>query len=187
MKATRKVLRPRREGADRQAVRWQDDFADYIRTECHLAANTVEAYRRDLVRFFSWLGSRRFQSLSVNELAEYPAWLGEQQLSPKSITRHVASLKVFFRFVQLEGALTDNQAELLGTQKLWQKVPQVLSVAQVEALLAAPRKSDPWWLRDRAILESVVCHRVSSVRTRHPEARRHASGRTLLHLPRQGR
>ncbi|TWU24629.1 site-specific tyrosine recombinase XerD [Bythopirellula polymerisocia] len=153
MKATRKVLRPRREGADRQAVRWQEDFADYIRTECHLAANTVEAYRRDLARFFSWLGSRRLQSLSVNDLAEYPAWLGEKQLSPKSITRHVASLKVFFRFVQLEGALTDNQAELLGTQKLWQKVPQVLSVSQVESLLSAPRKSDPWWLRDRAILE----------------------------------
>ena len=154
MKATRKkLLKPRREEADRQAVRWQEDFADYIRTECHLAANTVEAYRRDMAKFFEWLGSRRFQSLSVNELAEYPAWLGEQQLSPKSITRHVASLKVFFRFVQLEGALTDNQAELLGTQKLWQKVPQVLSIAQVEQLLAAPRKADPWHLRDRAILE----------------------------------
>lgn len=153
LKANRKKLRPRREAAERQAVRWQEDFADYIRTECHLAANTVEAYRRDLARFFQWLGTRRLQSLSVNELAGYPEWLGEQQLSPKSITRHVASLKVFFRFVQLEGALTDNQAELLGTQKLWQKVPQVLSVSQVEELLAAPRKADPWFLRDRAILE----------------------------------
>lgn len=153
LKPTRKTLRPRRETADRLAVRWQEDFADYIRTECHLASNTVEAYQRDLAKFFLWLGSRRLQSLSVNDLAGYPAWLGEQKLSPKSITRHVASLKVFYRFVQLEGALTDNQAELLGSQKLWQKVPQVLSIAQVEQLLAAPRKSDSWWLRDRAILE----------------------------------
>jgi integrase/recombinase XerD len=55
--------------------------------------------------------------------------------------------------MQLEGAITDNQADLLGTQKLWQKVPQVLSVAQVEELLAAPRGADGLWLRDRAILE----------------------------------
>jgi integrase/recombinase XerD len=153
LKPQRKILKPRREGADREAVRWQEDFANYLRTECHLAANTVEAYRRDLARFFQWLGSRRMQSLSVSELAGYPAWLTEQSLAPKSVTRHVASLKVFFKYLQLEGAITDNQADLLGTQKLWQKVPQVLSIAQVEQLLTAPRPADGWWLRDRAILE----------------------------------
>jgi integrase/recombinase XerD len=153
MKLQRKILKPRREGAEREAARWQEDFANYLRTECHLATNTVEAYRRDLTRFFQWLGSRRMQSLSVSELAGYPAWLNEQMLAPKSVTRHVASLKVFFKYLQLEGAITDNQAALLGTQKLWQKVPQVLSVAQVEQLLTAPRAADGWWLRDRTILE----------------------------------
>lgn len=153
MKPQRKILKPRCEGADREAARWQEDFANYLRSECHLAANTVEAYRRDLARFFHWLGSRRMQSLSVSELAGYPAWLTEQTLAPKSVTRHVASLKVFFKYLQLEGAITDNQADLLGTQKLWQKVPQVLSIAEAEQLLTAPRSADGWWLRDRAILE----------------------------------
>jgi integrase/recombinase XerD len=153
MKPQRKILKPRHASADREAARWQEDFVNYLRTECHLATNTVEAYRRDLTRFFQWLGSRRMQSLSVSELAGYPAWLVEQTLAPKSVTRHVASLKVFFKYLQLEGAITDNQAALLGTQKLWQKVPQVLSVAQVEQLLTAPRAADGWWLRDRAILE----------------------------------
>ena len=50
-----------------------------------------------------------------------------RELAPASISRHVVSLKVFFRYLQLEGVLTDNQAELLGTQKLWQRVPTVLS------------------------------------------------------------
>jgi integrase/recombinase XerD len=153
MKAQRKILKPRREGADREAARWQADFVNYLRTECHLAGNTVAAYERDLAKFFRWLGNKRMQSLSVSELAGYPAWLAEQSLAPKSVTRHVASLKVFFRYMQLEGAITDNQAELLGSQKLWQKVPQVLSIAQVEELLTAPRAADGWWLRDRAILE----------------------------------
>jgi integrase/recombinase XerD len=149
----RKLLPPRREARQREVTQWQEAFVNYLRSECHLAANSVEAYGRDLSRFLHWLGGRRLQGLSVSELAGYPAWLAEQGLASKSIVRHVASLKVFFRFLQLEGAITDNQADLLGAQKLWQRVPQVLSVAQVEELLIAPRAGDPWWLRDRAILE----------------------------------
>jgi integrase/recombinase XerD len=153
LKRIRKRLKPRRETTQREASRWQEDFADYLRSECHLAANTVEAYARDLTRFFEWLRGRRLQQLTVSDLSAYPAWLGEQALAPKSVARHVASLKVFFKFLQLEGALTDNQADLLGSPKLWQRVPQVLSPEQVAKLLTAPRRGDRYWLRDRAILE----------------------------------
>jgi len=153
VKNLRKKMKPRRESAQRLTAQWQADFIDYLRSECHLAGNTVEAYGRDMRRFFEWLGNRRIQELRVSDLAGYPASLAEQSLAPKTVTRHVASLKVFFRFMQLEGALTDNQAELLGTQKLWQRVPEVLSEKQIDALLTAPRKTDGWWLRDRAILE----------------------------------
>ena len=90
------------------------------------------AYERDLRRFFDWLGGRRIAGLTISELADYPAWLTAQELAPASISRHVVSLKVFFRYLQLEGVLTDNQAELLGTQKLWQRVPTVLSQTEIE-------------------------------------------------------
>ena len=153
MKTHRKKLKPRREAAQRLAERWQEDFGEYLRSECHLSANTVEAYARDLKRFFQWLSNKRLAGLSISDLSGYPAWLGEQSLAPKSVTRHVASLKVFFRFLQLEGALSDNQAELLNSPKLWQRVPQVLSEKQVDKLLAAPRPADRHHLRDRAILE----------------------------------
>ncbi len=123
--------------------------------ERHLADNTVAAYARDLRRLFAWLGARRLEKLRVSELAGYPAWLAEQGLAPGSVARHVASLKVFFRFLQLEGAISDNQAELLGYQKLWQRMPQTLSVDQVDQLLAAPRRADGQWLRDRALLETL--------------------------------
>lgn len=153
MKTNRKKLKPRRESTGREAARWQEDFADYLRSECHLAANTVGAYARDLKRFYEWLAGRRLAGLTISDLAGYPAWLAEQSLGPKTVTRHVASLRVFFRFLQLEGALSDNQADLLNSPKLWQRVPQVLSESQVEKLLIAPRPADPLWLRDRAILE----------------------------------
>jgi integrase/recombinase XerD len=131
----------------------REAFLRYLRSECHLAENTVAAYERDLRRLYAWLGSRRLGQLSVSELAGYPAWLAEQPLAPNSVARHVASLKVFFRYLQLEGVLSENQAELLGSQKLWQRVPHVLSAEQVDSLLAAPRRADGLWLRDRALLE----------------------------------
>jgi integrase/recombinase XerD len=118
-----------------------------------LADNTALAYKHDLERFFTWLAGRRLEGLSVSDLAGYPAWLTDQQLAPASISRHVVSLKVFFRYLQLEGIVNENQAELLGTQKLWQRVPTVLSVGEIDALLAAPRLPRPLWRRDRAMLE----------------------------------
>lgn len=153
MKPIKNVIKPRREAAKDDAARWQESFVRYLRTECHLAENTVAAYGRDLQRLFKWLGNRRLGQLKVSELARYPAWLAEQQLAPKSVVRHVASLKVFFRYLQLEGVLAENEAELLGSPKLWQRVPEVMSPTQVDQLLGAPRRSDGLWMRDRALLE----------------------------------
>jgi integrase/recombinase XerD len=153
MGKNRKEIKPRRLAAAEDAARWREAFVRYLRTECHLAENSVLAYERDLRHFFDWLRGRRVEGLSVSELSDYPAWLTARELAPASISRHVVSLKVFFRYLQLENILTDNQAELLGTQKLWQRVPTVLSSAEVDALLSAPKQPRPWWRRDRAMLE----------------------------------
>jgi integrase/recombinase XerD len=60
---------------------------------------------------------------------------------------------MFFRFLQLEGLLQENLAEMLGSQRLWQRVPQVLSPSMVDRFLRAPQPFDPYWRRDRALLE----------------------------------
>jgi len=132
---------------------WVVAFASYLSGECHLAANTVIAYRRDLRRFIQWLGKRKMQALSINELAVYAGWLHDQKLAPASLARHLVSLKLFFRYLQLEGVLAENAAELLGSQKLWQRVPVVLAPHQVNRLFECPRPGDPSWRRDRAMLE----------------------------------
>jgi integrase/recombinase XerD len=63
------------------------------------------------------------------------------------------AVKIFYRYLQLEGVVRDNPAELLGTQKRWQYIPEVLSPLLVERLLAAPQRYDAFWRRDRAMLE----------------------------------
>lgn len=153
MAINRKQIKPRREAAAENAARWRESFVRYLRSECHLSENTVQAYDRDLRRFLQWLANRRIEGLTISDLSGYPAWLTQQELAPASISRHVVSLKVFFRYLQLESVLSENQAELLGTQKLWQRVPSVLSADEIEALLTAPKPPQPWPRRDRALLE----------------------------------
>jgi integrase/recombinase XerD len=136
-----------------QGQRWAAACIDYLRTECHLAANTIAAYQHDLKRFCQWLGGRFIPRLTVRDLSDYMAWLQEQKLAPTSVARHMVALKVFLRYLQLEGILQDNPAELLGTQKQWQRMPEVLSPAAMEGLLAAPQPYDTYYRRDRALLE----------------------------------
>jgi len=149
----RKPARPKPLRARPLAETWVDGFVEYAAGECHLAENTVAAYRRDLKRFVAWLEGRDPAKLSIRDLADFTGWLHDQGLAPASVARHIVSLRVFFRYLQLEGVLDDNLAELLGSQKLWQRVPQVLSPEQVDRLLAAPNRYDTCWRRDRAMLD----------------------------------
>lgn len=149
----RKLIKPLPKPAGDATQRWSALFLDYLRGECHLSANTLAAYERDLKRFQQWLGAKSIAGLSIRELSDYVAWLHQQQLAPATLARHIVSLRMFFRYLQLEGILKENLAELLGSQKLWQRVPEILSPQMVERLLDAPRSFDVFYLRDRALLE----------------------------------
>lgn len=132
---------------------WMDRFVVYLRSECHLAENTIAAYGRDLEHFKSWLHGRCPTSLSISDLTDYIGWLKNISLAASSISRHIVSLRMFFKFLQLESAIKDNPAELLTTPKMWRRVPKVLSISQIDRFLEAPRPYDLHWMRDRAILE----------------------------------
>jgi len=149
----RKPQPPKPPSARDLAQRWLEGFTTYAAGECLLAENTVAAYRRDLARFFEWLDSRSLLALSIADLSDYTAWLHHKKLAPASVARNIVSLKVFLRYLQLEGVVQDNLAELLGSQKLWERMPKVLSPEQINGLFLAPLRSDPFWRRDRALLE----------------------------------
>jgi len=133
--------------------RWSAAFIDYLRGECRLADNTVAAYTRDLARFQGWLKGRAVPKLKIADLSNFVAWLHSHKLAPSSIARHIVTVRMYFRYLQLEGVLRDNLAELLGSQKLWERIPEVLSPEMVEQFLLAPSPLEPYWRRDRALLE----------------------------------
>lgn len=131
----------------------RDDFLKYLRGECHLADNTIAAYGRDLKRLVEWLGKRRLDTLRVGDLTDFIETLQRSGLAPASISRCIVAVRTFFKYLQLEGIVLENPAELLAAQKMWQRMPGVLSRHQIDLFLAAPRKTDVFWQRDAAMLE----------------------------------
>jgi integrase/recombinase XerD len=153
LKPKLKPIQPQVRGDE--STRWLSAFVDYLRSECHLAENTVAAYHRDLQRFQKWLraSNKAIPALNIRDLSDFVGWLHELKLAPASIARNIVAMRMFFRYLQLENILRDNLAELLGSQKLWERVPEVLSPQVVTQFLEAPRAYDTYWLRDRALLE----------------------------------
>jgi len=121
-----------------------------------MSRNTIRAYRSDLLQFFEWFtvdGPARVSAVELTHLSDYLRHLHERRLAASSIARHLVSVKMFFRFLVLEGVLAESKVELLSSPKLWQRLPKVLSPETVDRLLDAPTKGvDRFPLRDRALL-----------------------------------
>jgi integrase/recombinase XerD len=133
-------------------------FRHYLQAERALAANTELAYGRDLDRFAHWVaggGLADYLRPSVRELTNYLGHLREEKLAPPSVARHLVALKIFYRFLRLEERVEKSSVELLSSPSLWERIPHVLSPESVEKLLAAPLPEDRFYLRDRALLETL--------------------------------
>jgi integrase/recombinase XerD len=133
-------------------------FRHYLTAERGMADNTVAAYGRDLARFAGWAETVRLDNYlapTLRDLGRYIAFMNEDGLAPPSVARHIASLRMFYRFLRLEERADPAAVELLGSPKLWQRIPQVLAPDAVDRLLAAPQPGDRFFLRDRALLEAL--------------------------------
>jgi integrase/recombinase XerD len=133
-------------------------FRHYLQAERGMADNTVQSYGRDLDRYAKWCALIRYDTYTkpaLKDLARYVAFLHDEQLAPPSIARHLVSLKMFYRFLKMEERADAAAVDLLGSPKLWERVPGVLPANAVETLLNAPQPGDRFYLRDRAMLETL--------------------------------
>lgn len=133
-------------------------FRQYLKAERGLATNTLLAYTRDLDHFAQWFGAckqKDHTQLGLAHFSQYVSHLREVcKLAPPSIARHLVALKMFFRFLKLEGRASNNAVDLLNSPTLWERLPTVLGSKSVTKLLSAPIADDKFYLRDRAILET---------------------------------
>lgn len=130
-------------------------FLDYIFNECGLAGATVTAYQRDLNEFWNHLVSREVETsdMSMEDVQQHLIALQRRGLAVSSIARHLASIKVFLRFLFAERVLRRDLASLIEQPKKWRTIPDTVHYRSVEELLQAPDPSDEFYLRDRALLE----------------------------------
>jgi integrase/recombinase XerD len=127
-------------------------FIDYCRIEKGLAANSVSAYRRDLGRF-----ATAFQGADdppdLEQLRHYIERLYHGGLSPRSVARHITSLRNFYKYLLSERLIENDPTALVVSPKQWSTVPKYLNREEIERLLAAPDTTRPNGARDKAMLE----------------------------------
>ena len=134
------------------------EFLAYLRVEAGLSPATLEAYGRDIRDMVTDLTAQAVTSpgdVRAEHLAEHLRKLHrERRMESTSIVRHLATLRVLFRFMHANGMISENPARLLERPTQWRRLPGVLSPKQVKSLIEAPsEEAGELWLRDRAMLE----------------------------------
>jgi integrase/recombinase XerD len=136
-----------------QSVR---DFLDYLIVEAGLSDNTVLAYGRDLKSFLVYCKSQnvsRLQQIKPALIQKYLQVLNRAEKSESSIKRCLVAIRMLLRFAKLTGRIDDDFTAILEGPKLWQRLPTICSKQKVIDLLNAPLPDEPFYLRDKAILE----------------------------------
>ncbi|MFQ5995091.1 MAG: site-specific tyrosine recombinase XerD [Acidiferrobacterales bacterium] len=132
-----------------------DRFLDGLWMEHGLSNNTLSAYRSDLAGCSNWLAGKRVRLTEASraDLLSYISHCVRVGARPRTTARLLSALRRFYRYLLHEGLLTSDPTADLEAPKLGRPLPQSLTEAQVEQLLAAPDVTTPLGLRDRAMLE----------------------------------
>jgi integrase/recombinase XerD len=132
-----------------------DKFLDAIWMERGLSANTLGAYRADLVALRRWLTERDASLVNAtrSDLLAFIAWRTEQGAKPRSTARQLSSFRRFFRFLLRENMIQEDPTIKIDMPRIGRSLPQSLTEGEVESLLSAPNVSEPLGHRDRTMLE----------------------------------
>ncbi len=134
-------------------------FKAYLMLEKSLSGNTLEAYVHDIDLFRKFLEEKKYEippeKVTLNQLQEFLAWIGETSIGPRSQARLISGIRAFYKFLLMEDAVQQNPAELLELPKLPKKLPEVLSVEEIDMIINAIDLSRPDGQRNKAMLETL--------------------------------
>ena len=132
-------------------------FINYLRIDKGLSANTIENYKRDVEKFAELIAQRQLglQGIVRTDVVDFLKSLYHRGLDSRSVARHLATLRHFFRFAMTEGLIADDPAMTIESPKMVQALPQFLSVEEIDQLLKAPDLTTVIGIRDRAIIETM--------------------------------
>ena len=132
------------------------NFAEYLREVKKTSRNTELSYQRDLIQLSAYLeeqGITEVGKVTKTSLNSYILYLVREGKATTTISRMLASMKAFFHYEFSLGKIPKDPAELLKAPKIEKKAPTILSVEEVEMLMAQPKGKKPKEIRDKAMLE----------------------------------
>lgn len=130
-------------------------YRQYLRFERGLAENSVEAYLQDVwkLRQFSELRERSLEQLTRQDIQDFLGWIHSLGVSASTQSRILSGLKSYFSFLKLEYGRSDNPMELIQTPRQERKLPDTLSIAEIDLLISAVDLSSREGARNKAMLE----------------------------------
>jgi integrase/recombinase XerD len=131
-------------------------FKSYLRLERSLSSNTIEAYLRDVEKLFEFTEVSNGQtpdSVATSDLKDFLKWVNQLGMLPHTQARVLSGIKAFFKYLLLEGVITTDPAALLESPKLSRKLPDTLSIHDINNLISAIDLSKPEGMRNKAMLE----------------------------------
>lgn len=135
------------------------DYEGFLKLEKGLSANSIEAYLRDINKLLQYLELLEIEAdpkdLNHKQLHDFLVWISELGLSARSQARMLSGLKAFFHYLLIEDLIEKNPTALLEGPKLGRKLPEVLSVAEIDLLLSMIDLSKPEGRRNKAMLETL--------------------------------
>lgn len=140
-----------------------DDFLRYMNATKEAALNTISAYRRDLVSFHAFVAAEAEDPsdpmllllVDADTIEAYRLSLMEKELSDSSISRSMSTLRTFYKYQFVNGAMSENPSRDIKNKRVEKKEICVLSTGDVERLLEAPDTTDIKGIRDKAMLETM--------------------------------
>ena len=133
------------------------EFKYYLKVERSLADNSVNAYIRDIRKLADFSSKIKVNELniSVNEIREFIADLNSKNISARSQARVISGVKAFFKYLIIEDYITNDPTMLIENPKIGLKLPEVLSVDEIELIISSIDLSNKQGERNRAILETL--------------------------------
>lgn len=134
-------------------------FENYLKMECSLAPNSVQAYVRDIIKLkqFIEISNLEVSPLDITppQLQDFLQYINELGLTPHSQGRMLSGIKSFYKYLMYEDIIGKDPTGLLEGPKLGRKLPDTLGIHEIETLLDAIDLSNPLGARNRAIIETL--------------------------------
>ncbi len=144
------------------SLNWKQSFKNfetYLRLEKSLSENSVEAYLNDvykLEKYFIEVGTDISPAdVSYPDLKAFLAWYGVNNSNTRTQSRTLSGVRAFYRFLLIEGEIEENPASLLESPKIGLKLPEVLSVIEIDSMIGEIDLSKPEGHRNKAIIETL--------------------------------